>query len=33
MLDRMKKDFISAKITSSENNISLKNKANIMDME
>ena len=33
MLERMKKDFISAKISSSENSISLKTKAYILDTE
>ncbi len=33
MLERMKKDFIAAKISSNENNISLKNKSEILDIE
>ena len=33
MLERMKKDYIAAKILSSDNNKSLKNKASIMDLE
>lgn len=33
MLDRMKKDFIASKIASSENEVSLKNKANILETQ
>lgn len=33
MLDRMKKDFIASKIASSENETSLKNKSNILEIE
>lgn len=33
VLKRMKKDFIAAKIQSSENDAALKNKSNILDME
>lgn len=33
MLERMKKDFIAAKIQSSEHEASLKNKSNILDLE
>lgn len=33
MLERMKKDFIAAKIKSSECETSLKNKAQILDLE
>ena len=33
MLERMKKDFIAAKIQSSEHEASLKNKATILDLE
>lgn len=33
MLDRMKKDFIASKISSHTNDISLKNKSQILDLE
>jgi hypothetical protein len=33
MLDRMKKDFIAAKIASSEYENDLKNKSSILDLE
>lgn len=33
MLDRMKKDYIAAKIASGEHEISLKNKSTILDTE
>jgi hypothetical protein len=33
MLERMKKDFIAAKISSSEHGASLKNKNQILDLE
>ena len=33
MLERMKKDFIAAKIQSAEHEASLKNKATILDLE
>jgi len=33
MLDRMKKDFIASKIASSENELSLKNKVNVLNSE
>jgi hypothetical protein len=33
MLDRMKKDFIASKIASGENEVSLKNKSNILETQ
>ena len=33
MLTRMKKDFIAAKISSTENDAALRNKASILDLE
>jgi len=33
MLDRMKKDFIASKISSTENESALKNKTSILDIE
>jgi len=33
MLERMKKDFIAAKIKSSEQDASLKNKSSILELE